>query len=117
MRLIKPTLLFILLVLAPLLVSSDDANSEIEHLLITVGKSNCTFFRNEKMHTSADAEEHLRLKYRKGKKWIDTAEQFITRIATQSSLSGKPYYIRCIESEQLTGEWLTKELAAYRQQE
>jgi len=110
----KLRLLFFLLAFAALPVFSGEINSEIEHLLTSVGKSNCTFIRNGKEHASNDAEEHLRMKYRKGKNWVANADQFIERIATKSSLSRAPYYIRCSKSEHRTGEWLSKILAEYR---
>ena len=109
--------LFFLFTLVSLPVFSGDAHSEIEHLLTVIGQSNCTFIRNGKEHNSIDAEEHLRMKYRKGKKWIENADQFIERIASKSSLSGNPYFIRCEDSQQPTGEWLTRKLAEYRQSE
>jgi len=87
---------------------------KIEHLLTSVGQSNCTFIRNGKEHTSVNAEEHLRMKYRKGKNWVENADQFIERIATESSISGDLYYIRCFESKQPTGGRLSKKLEEYR---
>jgi len=110
----KLGLLLFLLTLIALPVFSDETNSEIEHLLTSVGGSNCMFIRNGKKHTSVDAEKHLRMKYRKGKIWVANTDQFIERIATKSSLSGALYYIRCSESEEPTGEWLSKKLAEYR---
>jgi hypothetical protein len=35
--------------------------------------------------------------------------------ATRSSLSGKPYLVRCGESEVLTADWLKAELGRFRQ--
>lgn len=100
--------------LVTLPVFSGDTNSEIEHLLTSIGKSNCTFIRNGKEYTSTDAEEHLRMKYRKGKNWVENADQFIERIATKSTLSGDPYYIRCSESKQSVSNWLSEILEKYR---
>ena len=96
-------------------VYSDNMSSEIEYLLFSVRSSDCTFIRNGKEHSAIDAEEHLRMKYRKGKKFIDNAEQFIERIASKSSFSGNPYLIRCSNANEKTNEWLSKKLAKYRQ--
>jgi hypothetical protein len=46
---------------------------------------------------------------------IDTAEDFIEKVATQSSLSGQPYQVRCRGSEAVTSnQWLRDVLARYR---
>jgi hypothetical protein len=58
--------------LVPLLAAADDADSaaEIEYLLSTLGSSECTFVRNGKRHSAEDAEEHLRMKHRRGKRYV-----------------------------------------------
>ena len=66
--------LFFLFTLVSFPVFSGDANSEIEHLLTVIGQSNCAFIRKGKEHNSTDAEEHLRMKYRKGIEWIENAD-------------------------------------------
>ena len=96
-------------------VFSGDTNPEIEYLLVSVGASNCTFIRNGKEHSAIDAEDHLRMKYRKGKKYINNAEQFIKRIASKSSFSGDPYLIRCSNKNELTDDWLSEKLLKYRE--
>ena len=53
-----------LLVLAlsmPAAVFADQAETEIEHLISTVGESGCTFIRNGSRHDAADAASHMRL--------------------------------------------------------
>ncbi len=93
--------------------ASNDADA-IEHLLVSVGNSGCTFIRNGKEYSSTDAEDHLRMKYRRGKKWATDAEAFIDRLASKSSFSGKPYRIRCgTDAAQLTSDWLTQRLAEH----
>lgn len=98
-------------------VYSDKDSLEIEHLLKAVGTSNCIFIRNGKEHSAIDAEDHLRMKYRKGKKYVDTTEQFIERIASKSSFSGDAYYIHCVDKKEPTSIWLSKKLAEYRHAE
>lgn len=90
---------------------------EIDYLLTAIGSSDCTFIRNDTRHTAADAEDHLRMKYRKTKRYIDSAEEFITRLASESSWTGRPYAIECPDSGlQSSGDWLAARLTTYRQQ-
>ena len=89
--------------------------AEIDYLLTAVGSSECTFIRNGNSHAAEDAEAHLRMKYKRGKRWASTTEKFIERLASKSSFSKKPYYIQCGEQEQVgSGEWLTQRLQEYR---
>lgn len=88
---------------------------EIEFLLTAVEQSDCTFIRNDKSHSAGEAADHLRMKYRRGRWAVDNAEQFISRIASKSTLSGTPYRVQCAQDEaELTGDWLAERLAEYR---
>ena len=99
----------------PGFAAADNADAEIEYLLNAVGDSGCTFIRNGKRHDAGNAEDHLRMKYRRGKRYATTAENFIERLASASSMSKKPYSIDCGEQGPVsTGEWLTERLAEYR---
>jgi hypothetical protein len=92
-----------------------DDETEIELLLSAVGSSGCQFIRNGKEHSAPDAEDHLRMKYKKGARYAPTAEYFITRIASKSSWTGKPYQIACPdEAPQPSGQWLTNKLQDIR---
>ena len=90
------------------------AQAEIDHLLEFVGASSCTFVRNGTPGTGAAAREHLAGKYRFAKSQISTADEFIKNLATQSSMSGEPYLIRCGKNDQPAGAWLAEELRRYR---
>jgi hypothetical protein len=80
---------------------------EIEQLLGFVGNSGCDFIRNGKRHESGEAESHLRMKYSKARRYIDDAQDFIDRIASESSWSGKPYQVQCPEQPpRNSGPWL-----------
>ena len=46
---------------------------------------------------------------------IATAEDFIARAATESSLSGEAYRVRCSETVFTSAEWLTAQLRSLRQ--
>ncbi|MDH3977658.1 MAG: DUF5329 domain-containing protein [Gammaproteobacteria bacterium] len=109
--------LFIQMLLLPIAAFST-SDQEIEYLLDTVGRSGCTYIRNGKLYDSAKAESHLRMKYEKGRRHAPTAEAFIERLASQSSLSKQSYYIECPgEAKVTSGHWLTKQLARYRGRE
>ena len=101
--------------LLPGIATASDAAAEIEYLVSTVGASECTFIRNGKRHSAEDAEDHLRMKYRRGKKYASTSEDFIKYLASASSWTKKPYYIECDGHEAVpTGDWLTQHLDEYR---
>jgi hypothetical protein len=95
---------------------ADDTSAEIEYLLTTMGRSECTFIRNGKEYDADDAEAHLRMKYRRGKRYAGTADDFIDNLASRSSMSRKPYLIACNgDAPGESGEWLRELLAEYRQ--
>ena len=88
---------------------------EIEHLLATVEQSDCTFIRNGKEYAGDDARDHLAMKRRRGKRHFDSADDFIERIASKSSWSGKLYQIRCDDTPaEPSGDWFRKALAEFR---
>ncbi len=96
-------------------VYADSAEDEINSLIAAVAESGCTFIRNGKEYDAHEAEQHLQLKYRRGRKHAKTAEQFISRLASQSSMSRKPYYMQCAgEPAQPSGDWLTNRLDLLR---
>jgi hypothetical protein len=107
--------LLILLAFAPSLVRADQTATEIDYLLSTIGQSDCVFVRNGKEYDAQDAEAHLRMKYRRGKRYAPTTEKFIERLASMSSMSKKPYFIECNGEEPVqSGQWLTQLLNHYR---
>ena len=110
-------LLTTLALLSPAAVFAGDAEAEIDYLITSVGESGCTFIRNGSRHEAEDAASHMRLKYRRGKRYATTAELFIERLASKSSMSGKLYTIDCPGSEIVpSGEWLAERLQEYRAQ-
>ena len=92
----------------------ETARDEIDHLLNFVAASSCTFIRNGSEYPPDKARDHLAAKFRFAGGRISTAEEFIRYLATQSSLSGEPYHVRCGRSDALAGVWLNDELARYR---
>jgi len=98
--------------------SADDEDPEIEYLLEAIGDSGCVFVRNGSEHDAEKAEDHLRMKYRRGRRYATSAETFIERLASKSSMTKKLYMMQCPGKEaQPTGEWLKQRLAAFRQKQ
>lgn len=112
-------LMFITIACLPLgsALAGSKGDREVQHLLDYIAQSGCTFIRNGEEHTAQKAREHMEYKYGFGKMWIDDGDDFIKRIATESSTTGKKYTIRCQGKTEYTGEWLKAELQRYRSQE
>ena len=97
-------------------VSAADIDPEIDELLTAIGTSGCTFIRNGSSHPAAEAEQHLRMKYGKAQRYISGATDFINRIASKSSWSGKAYMIQCPDQDlEPSADWLDRELQQQRQ--
>lgn len=94
--------------------SDDNTAREIDYLLEFVAGSGCTFIRNGSDHDPVEAADHLRLKYQRGARYVNSAEQFIDRLASESSWSGKPYSVNCNGQTEPSGQWLHRALAEYR---
>ena len=92
------------------------ARAEIDHLLAFVGNSGCEFFRNGSWYESRKGQSHMsdKLNYLLGKDMIKATSDFIDKAATQSSMSGQPYKVRCKGTEIASAKWLADELARFR---
>jgi hypothetical protein len=93
------------------------AQTEINYLLGFIETSGCEFYRNGSWYDSKKAQAHLRYKYQilAASDAIRTAEDFIEKAATKSSVSGRPYQVRCSGSEAApSNQWLRDVLARYR---
>ena len=107
---------FLISLLAVLFVTvqparAESMDDEIDFLLETVANSGCTFIRNGREHDADDARDHLQTKRRRGKRYFDTTEEFIERLASKSSMSGKPYSIRCGDADAVpAGDWFMARL-------
>ncbi len=91
--------------------------TEIDALLARLEASGCEFGRNGKWYAAAEARQHLlrKLEYAEGRGRVESAEMFIERIASGSSMSGDPYRVRCAGSaETSSAAWLTSELRKLR---
>jgi len=99
-------------------LAEDNTEQEIDYLLNTVASSDCVFIRNGKEHGPEAARDHLNLKRRRGKRYYTTADEYVEKLASSSSWSGKPYFIRCGDSEQQpAGEWFMAVLLEYRRKQ
>ena len=87
--------------------------TKIEYLIGSVEKApeGTKFIRNGKEYSGEKAAEHLRTKYKRGKKYADTAELFIENIASKSSVTGIEYSIKFPDGKTVTTrEFFTSEL-------
>jgi hypothetical protein len=91
-----------------------DTEFEIKHLMAYIEKTNCTFIRNGKEYNGEEALVHIQNKYAYSKRWVKSAEDFITYAVTKSSMTGQPYKVRCDGQVKFSAEWLTKELNRFR---
>lgn len=101
----------------PLAHGQANAQMEIDHLMDFVDRSGCRFFRNGSWYDSHKARSHLEQKrdYLAKRNMLPTAESFIDRAASRSSLSGKPYMVQCGDGPTISSaNWLTNELTRFR---
>lgn len=90
---------------------------EVNFLLGYLEGSGCEFYRNGSWHDSNAAQEHLRDKYNYlvAKDQVNSTEAFIDSAATQSSLSGEAYAVKCAGAATMSSnQWLRDELARFR---
>ncbi len=118
---IGPLATFLIMVLftgiLPQAAAASVADVEIGQLLGYLEHSGCAVYRNGNWYNASDARAHLEKKYRYllDKGLVDTAEDFIDRAATASSMSGKRYQVKCDGREPVSSaEWLTTELQRLR---
>jgi len=93
------------------------AQREIQQLIDALGRSGCEFQRNGTWYPAVEAQAHLRRKYDYLRKrdLVTTAEQFIERAGTQSSMSGKAYAVRCPGQGTVpSAQWLGARLSGLR---
>ena len=91
---------------------------EIAHLLEYLENSGCTFLRNGTWHKPKQARAHLEKKYEylMKRSLADSAEDFVERAASTSSISGETYFVQCPgQAKVISGDWLRAELYRFRQ--
>jgi hypothetical protein len=92
---------------------SPEEMARIEHLCETVARSKgMHFVRNGKAYSPDDAAMFLREKLKAMGDGVTTAEEFIDKVATKSSMSGKPYTVRFMDGREIpSADFLRAELA------
>jgi hypothetical protein len=97
---------------------SPAVRTEIDALLDRLKSSGCQFERNRSWYGGEQAQAHLarKLRYIVGRKeGLTSTEQFIELAASASSMTGKPYRVRCGGAEPVRSrDWLLGELARIR---
>ena len=91
--------------------------AEIDGLLKRLQTSGCQFNRNGSWYSGDAAKTHLleKLGFLENADTLTSTEQFIELAATRSSMSGKPYLVRCGGAEPVeSAKWLNGELKALR---
>lgn len=117
MRAITAGLLIVLSASTAHATPSAQAKREIQGLMDALSASSCEFQRNGTWHGRDEARKHLQRKYDYllKKNLVDTAEQFIERAASKSSLSGRAYQVRCPgQPAQPAAAWFTARLETLR---
>jgi len=111
---------FICLLVLSTFAHSNNAEHEIKYLKQYIQTSNCQFNRNGDLHTAPEALKHIEKKYQYFKDDITSAEMFIEKSASKSTLSGKHYTVSCPTKNGLqtlsSQTWLLRALQEYRNQ-
>lgn len=86
--------------------------TKIEALISHIeGLENATFVRNGSGYSAANAAKFLRAKWERNEKEVQTAADFIAKVASASGTSGKAYMIRFKDGKETPcGEYLTAQL-------
>ena len=90
---------------------------EIAHLFSYLQTSGCQFYRNGTWYDSSEAVNHLKKKYQYllDKGMVASSEDFIERAASESSMSGIAYRVRCGSNPAVNSvDWFGAELEKYR---
>jgi hypothetical protein len=94
---------------------SPAARAEVDYLISYVEKSGLRFVRSGREHTAVEGAAHLRMKLDRSGGRVNSAEDFITRVASKSYLTGSSYLVKTSDGRTYpTGPWLTDALAKYR---
>jgi len=103
-------LLMILFVSSNAFACEVSEKDKVKGLLDALTSSKITFIRNDEEHDGAYARKHLQDKLNNAKD-IKTAEDFIDKIASKSSHSGKDYVIKLEDGSKIDAEkWFEEQL-------
>src|SRR6266487_2444956 len=81
---------------------------KITHLISYVRSLDATFIRNGSGYNPSQAADHLQVKRSYAGSKITTAEDFIGKLASRSSLTGKPYLVRFKNGKEFPCEMVLK---------
>jgi hypothetical protein len=115
-RIISAALLLVVSMMGPLnLRAAEKPLTEKEKIQALIkaleNLKDATFIRNDSDYDAKAAARFLRGKWQAQEKEIKTAMDFIDKVASVSSTSGKPYVIRFKGAREVTcGEYLKEEL-------
>ena len=115
-RTISSTLLCVLVGLT-YAAPPQNTQQEISKLMDALADSDCQFQRNGRWYGAAEARTQLQRKYDylRQKNLVASSEQFIAHAASESSMSGKPYRVRCPgQPDQLSASWFHQQLQRLR---
>jgi hypothetical protein len=91
--------------------STFSEKDKINYLLDELVKSKLIFIRNGDSYSAQEAKAHMEKKLEYGGNRITNVDQFITYIATKSSISGKPYYVQFPDGKKIESSvWLRDKL-------
>lgn len=98
--------------LAQASISDLSEQGKISYMLDVIGTSKVIFVRNGVEYSGKEAEAHLQMKLRTAGPAIQTADDFIDKIASHSLITGKPYYVEFPDGSRIESEkWLREILA------
>ena len=87
--------------------TADTERARIDAAIVRVEKSNLTFIRNGAEHTAAEAAGHMRDKLKLAGSAVKTYDDFVEKVASKSSLTGKPYLVKFSDGKtKEVGKWL-----------
>lgn len=99
------------LLLSEVSVSPVSDSQKIRALLMAIESSNLIFIRNGAEHSAKEARKHLERKLSQAGSRISTVEQFIEHIASRSSVTGTPYYVKYPDGSTIeVSVWLRRKL-------
>lgn len=91
--------------------SSAEPLSRIERLLDRIAEADVKFVREGQQYTGREAADHLRRKLAAAGSRIENVEDFIEKIASRSSTTGKPYHIKLADGTMVEAQqWLEEQL-------
>lgn len=93
----------------------DYEKARIEYLLERLSKTAYNLLRNGETHDSKKAVLLMRYKWAKFKSEVNTAEDFVEKIAAGSRHSGEPYYVKANNRYYLVKDVLFYELELLKQ--